>query len=154
MLFCKVIQMISFQPHTFQCLWHTGRFATVHISSSYSNSSTLATWCKQLTHWKRPRCWEGLRSGGEGEDRGRDGWIASLTRWTWVWVSSGCWELVMDWEAWLTAIHRVAESGTRWATELTELNWTDSISYLNFIEFARSEIHSFSYTDLWIFTNA
>ena len=54
-------------------------------------SSTLATSCKKLTHWKIPWCWEGLRAGGEGEDRGWDGWTASLTRWTWVWVNSGSW---------------------------------------------------------------
>ena len=53
------------------------------------NSSTLATWCKELTHWKRPWCWERLKVGGEGDDRGWDGWLASLTQWTWVWVNSG-----------------------------------------------------------------
>ena len=42
--------------------------------------NTLATWCKELTHWKRPWCWERLRAGGEGEDRGWDGWMASLTQ--------------------------------------------------------------------------
>ena len=45
----------------------------------------LATWCEELTHLKRPWCWERLRAGGEGEDRGWDGWMASLTRWTWPW---------------------------------------------------------------------
>ena len=46
------------------------------------NSNTLATWCKELIPWKRPWCWERLKSGGEGNDRGWDGWMASLTRWT------------------------------------------------------------------------
>ena len=55
------------------------------------NSNTLATWCKELTHWKRPWCCERLRAGGEGDDRGRDGWTASLTQWTWVWVNSESW---------------------------------------------------------------
>ena len=55
------------------------------------NSSTLATSCEKLTHWKRLWCWEGLGAGGEGDDRGWDGWMASLTRWTWVWVNSGSW---------------------------------------------------------------
>ena len=45
----------------------------------------------ELTHWKRLWCWEGLGAGGEGDDRGWDGWVASLTRWTWVWVNSGSW---------------------------------------------------------------
>ena len=55
------------------------------------NSNTLATWCKELTYWKRPWCWERLKAGGEGDDRGWDGWMASLTQWTWVWVNSGSW---------------------------------------------------------------
>ena len=44
---------------------------------------------EELTHWKRPWCWERLRAGGEGSDRGWDCWIASLTQWTWVWANSG-----------------------------------------------------------------
>ena len=55
------------------------------------NANTLATWCKELTHWKRSWCWARLKAGGEGDDRGWDVWMASLTRWTWVWVSSGSW---------------------------------------------------------------
>ena len=51
----------------------------------------LATWCEELTHLKRPWCWERLRAGREGEDRGWDGWMASPTQWTWVWVNSGSW---------------------------------------------------------------
>ena len=53
------------------------------------NSNTLATWCEELTHLKRPWCWEILRAGGEGDNKGRDDWMASPTRWTWVWVDSG-----------------------------------------------------------------
>ena len=52
---------------------------------------TLATSCKELTHWKRPWYWDRLGAGGEGDDRGWDGWMASPTRWTWVWVNSGSW---------------------------------------------------------------
>ena len=55
------------------------------------NSNTLATSWEELTHWKRPWCWEGLGAGGEGDDRGWNGWMASPTRWTWVWVNSGSW---------------------------------------------------------------
>ena len=51
----------------------------------------LRTWCKKLIHWKRPWCWERLRAGGEGDDRGWDGWMGSPMRWTQVWVSSGSW---------------------------------------------------------------
>ena len=48
----------------------------------------LTTSCEELTHWKRPWCWEGLGAEGEGDDRGWDGWMASPTQWTWVWVDS------------------------------------------------------------------
>ena len=47
--------------------------------------------CEELTHWKRLWCWERLGAGGEGDNLGWDGWMASLTRWTWVWVNSGSW---------------------------------------------------------------
>ena len=53
--------------------------------------NTLATWCEELTHLKRPWCWERLKGRG-GDDRGWDGWMVSPTWWTWVWISSGkCW---------------------------------------------------------------
>ena len=55
------------------------------------SSSTLATWCEERTRWKRPRCWERLKAGGKGDDRGWDGWMASLTQWTWTWANSGRW---------------------------------------------------------------
>ena len=54
-------------------------------------SILLATWCEELTHWKRPWCWERLMAEGEEDDRGWDGWMTSLTQWTWVWVNSGSW---------------------------------------------------------------
>ena len=51
----------------------------------------LVTWCEEPTHWKRPWCWERLRAGGEGDDTGWDGGMASPTQWTWVWVNSRSW---------------------------------------------------------------
>ena len=54
------------------------------------NSNTLVTWCEELTPWRRPWCWERLKAG-EGDDRGWDGWMASLTQWTWVWASFRSW---------------------------------------------------------------
>ena len=62
--------------------------------------STLATWCEKLTHWKKPWCWE--RQKAEGDDRGWDGWMASLTQWTWMSLSKLC-EIVKDREAWVWA---------------------------------------------------
>ena len=53
--------------------------------------NTLAAWCKELTHLKRLWCWERLRVEGEGDNRGWDGWMASPTQWTSVWVDSGSW---------------------------------------------------------------
>ena len=83
------------------------------------NSNTLATWCEELIPWKRPWCWERLKVG-EGDNRGWDGWIASPTQWTWVWVNSGSW--------WWTGRPGVLQSMESqrirhdWATKL---NWTE-----------------------------
>ena len=84
------------------------------------NSSSLATSCKELTHWKRLWCWEGLGAGGKGDDRGWDGWMASPTWWTWVWVNSGSWW----WTGrpavlWFMGSQRVGHDLQ------TELNWTE-----------------------------
>ena len=82
------------------------------------NSSPLATRCEELTHLKRPWCWDRLRAGGEGDNRGWDGSVASPTRWTWVWVDSGSW-----WWTGRPGVLRFMGSqrvGPDWATEL---NW-------------------------------
>ena len=70
---CKEIQLVH--PKGDQSWIFTGR------CWSWS-SNTLATWYKELTHWKRPWCWVRLRAGGEWDDRGWDGWMASPTWWT------------------------------------------------------------------------
>ena len=86
----------------------------------WNHNCFCTTSCEELTHWKRPWCWEGLGAGGEGDDREWNDWMASLTQWTWVWVNSGSW--------WWTGrpgvlqfmgFQRVRHS---WATEL---NWTE-----------------------------
>ena len=83
-------------------------------------SNTLATWCKELIHLKRPWCWERLKVRGEGDDRGWDGWMASLTQWTWVCINTESW--------WWTGRTGMLQSmglqrvGHDW---VTELNWTD-----------------------------
>ena len=82
------------------------------------NSSTLATSYEELTHWKRLWCWEGLGAGGQGDNRGWDGWIALLTLWMWGWVNSGSW-----WWTGRPGVLRFMGSqgvGHDWATEL---NW-------------------------------
>ena len=82
------------------------------------NSNTLATWCKELSHWKRPWCWERLKAGGEGDDRGWDGCMPSLTQCTWVWVGSMSW--------WWTGKPGVLQSmGLQRVRHdwVTELNW-------------------------------
>ena len=81
--------------------------------------NTLAAWCEELTHLKRPWCWERLKVGGEGDDRGWDSWMASPTQWTWVSINSGGW-----W--WWTRKPGLLQSvgsqrvGHNWATELTD----------------------------------
>ena len=90
------------------------------------NSNTLASWCKEPTHWKRPWPWEGLGTGGEGDDRGWDGWMASLTQKTWVWLSGESWRRTgKPGMLRFTGSQRVRHD---WATEL---NWTESVERLD-----------------------
>ena len=73
-----------------------------------------------IQHWKRLWCWEGLGAGGEGDDRGWDGWMASLTRWTWVSVNSRSW-----WWTGRPGVLRFMGSqrvGHDWVTDLTWLS--------------------------------
>ena len=84
------------------------------------NSSILATWCEELTHLKRPWCWERLKMGGEGDDRGWDGWTVSPTQWTWVWVNSRSW-----WWTERPGVLRFMESQKVGHDWVTDLNWTE-----------------------------
>ena len=87
-----------------------------------SNSNTLATWWEEMTHLKRPRCWERLRAGGEGDERGWDGWMALPIQWTWVWVNSGSWWWTgRPGVLWFMGLQRVRHD---WATELNWTIWT------------------------------
>ena len=62
------------------------------IGRTDAETETLILWLlEELTHLKRPWCWERLRVGGEGDDRGWDGWMSSPTQWMWGWVNSGSW---------------------------------------------------------------
>ena len=110
----------------------SNQFILKEINPQYSleglcwswNSSTLATWCEELTHWKRPWFWERLKARGEGDNRGWDGWMASPTQWTWVWASYGGW--------WWTGKAGVLQcmgfqrSGPYWETEL---NWGVTLAH-------------------------
>ena len=73
---------------------------------------------EELPHWKRLWCCEGLGAGGEGDDRGWEGWMASPTRWTWVWVNSGSW-----WWTGRPGMLRFMGSQTVGHDWATELNW-------------------------------
>ena len=82
------------------------------------NSNILVTWCKELTHLKRSWCWERLRAGGEGDDKRWDGWMASPTQWTWIWVNSGSW--------WWTGRPGMLQPFGSWRVGhdwATDLNW-------------------------------
>ena len=81
------------------------------------NYNTLATCCKEWTHFKRPWCWEILKSGGEGDDRGWDGCMASPTEWGWVWASFRSW-----WWTGKPGMHGVTKSQT-WLNVWTKLKW-------------------------------
>ena len=87
------------------------------------NFNTLATWCEELTHLKRPWCWKRLNAWGEGDDRGWAGWMASLTQWTWVWVNSGSW-----WWTGRPGVRHFMELQRVGHDWVTELNWTNLTS--------------------------
>ena len=107
---CKEIQLVHSK----------GDQSWVFIGRTDAKAETPILWPpdgEQITHWKRPWCWERLKAGGEGDDRGWDGWMASLTRWTWVWVDSRSWWTGRLGMLWFMGSQRV---GHDWETEL---NW-------------------------------
>ena len=87
-----------------------------------AKAETPVLWPPHAKSWLigKDWCWEGLGAGGEGDDQGWDGWMASRTRWTWIWVNSGSW--------WWTGrpgvlqFMRSQRVGHDW---VTELNWTE-----------------------------
>ena len=108
---CKEIQPVH--PKGNQSWMFIGR------TDVEAETSTLATWCEELTHLKRPWCWERLKVG-EGDDRGWDGWMASPAQWTWVWVNSRSWR-------WTGRPGVLQSMGSQIRTQLS--NWTE----LNFL---------------------
>ena len=94
-----------------------------------AETNTLATSYEELTLWKIPWCWEGLGTGGEGDERGWDGWMASPTQWTWVWVDSRSW-----WWIGRPGLLRFMGSqgvGHDWATEM---NWTEPTGHHSLVQ--------------------
>ena len=104
----------------------SNQFNLKEISPEYSLEGLMlklklwyfGLWCEELTHLKRPWCWERVKAEGEGDDRGWDGWMTSPTQWTWVFVNSGSW--------WWTGRPGVLQIGHDWATEL---NWIGKVWY-------------------------
>ena len=103
---CKEIQPVN----------PKGSFVNIHWKDWFWSwsSNILAPWCKETSHWKRPRCWERLQAGREGGGREWGDWMASPTRWTWVWVSVGDGE-----GSWASVWSQRVEND--WDNEL---NWT------------------------------
>ena len=108
----------------------------VFMRRSDAKAETPILWppdAKNQLIGNRPWCWERLKVGGEGDNRGIDGWMASPMQWTWVWVGSGSW--------WWTGKPGVLQSmglqrvGHDWATEV---NWTE------FQDVSRNWSHSHS----------
>ena len=101
----------------------------VEINSEYSLEGLMlklklwVLWPPDAKSWfigKRPWCWERLKAGGEGDNGGWDGWMASLTQWTWVWVNSESWWWTgRPGVLWFMRLQRV---GHDW---VTELKWTE-----------------------------
>ena len=102
------------------------------IGRTDAKTETPILWLPRMKSWligrvdslTASRCWEGLGAGGEGDDRGWDGWMASPTRWTWVWVNSRSW--------WWTGRPGVLQFtgsqrvGRNWVTELNMIKPTAS----------------------------
>ena len=103
-----------------------GNQSWIFIGRTDVEAETPILWPPVAKSWllKRPWWWKRVKAGGEGDDRGSDGWMASPTQWTWVWVNSGSWwwtPTSSNREAWCAAVHGVAKSLTR-LSDWTELN--------------------------------
>ena len=112
---CKEIQLV----------YPKGDQSWVFIGRSDVEAETPILWppdAKSWLIWKDPDVGKRLKAGGEGDDRRWDGWMASLTQWTWVWVDFRSWWWT---ESWRAAVHGVAKSQTR-LSDWTELNWNET----------------------------
>ena len=106
---CKEIQPV----HT------KGNQSWIFIGGTGAEAETPILWSPYANNSLEKPLMLGKIGGGEGDNKGLDGCMASLTQWTWVWVNS---ELVVDREAWRAAVHEVTKSQT-WLHNWAELNW-------------------------------
>ena len=107
---CKEIQPVHSE----------GDQSWVFFGRTNAKAETPVLWPSHAKSWKRLWCWEGLGAGGEGADRGWDGWMASPTRWPWVWVNSRRW----SWTGRPGVLQFMGSQRVRHDWE-TELNWTE-----------------------------
>ena len=117
--FLPITSLSCFQENTITTYYdHVLAFLT---SPNFGKKMSQKDILHSICNWKRLWCWEGLGAGGEGDDRGWDGWMATLTQRTWVWVNSGRW--------WWTGRPGVLQFmgsqrvGHNWATELNWVTW-------------------------------
>ena len=122
---CKEIQPVH----------SNGNQSWIFIGRTDAKAEAPIHWPPDMKRWKRPWCWERLKVGGAGDDRGWDGWMASLTQCTWVWVGSWSWW----WTGRAGVLQAMGSQRVRY-NWVTELNWTDkpqvsgpgaNISYLS-----------------------
>ena len=119
----------------FRVIWTASSVSKVgRIIALLTKKAKQFTWYEELIHWKRPWCWERLKVGGEGDNRGWDGWMPSPTQWTWVWTSTRS-----LWWTGRPGVLQFIESQSVRHDWVTELNWTELISAV--LEFKQVQHH-------------
>ena len=99
-----------------------GNQSLIFIERTDAEAETLATWCEELTHLKRPWCWDRLKAGRYVDDRGWNGWMASPTQWTWLWVNFGIGSKLWWWAEGPCVLQSMGSQRVRHNCS-TELNW-------------------------------
>ena len=133
-LFIFFPPLLKKQWAKWKVLWDFDNNPLLVIPTHWSWSfNTLTTWYKELTHWKRPWCWERLRAGGEEGDRMR--WLGGIIN-TMGTNLNKLWEME-DRETWHGAVHGVTKSRTRLS------NWTYTHAH------TPNPVLFFTLVDLW-----